>query len=65
MLPLKPEGLNVFPDTPVPDQLPVIPLCVVASAIEAAFSQILIGMPLMGGVTGVLTVIDVVVIFAH
>jgi hypothetical protein len=65
IFPLNPEGLKLFADTPVPDQLPLIPLCVVGREIGAAFSHILAGIPLMAGVTGVLTVILVVVVLAH
>lgn len=65
IFPLSPDGLKLFPATPVPDQLPVIPLCVVGNAMDEADSQMLAGMPEMAGVTGVLTKINVVFVFAH
>jgi hypothetical protein len=65
MFPLKPDGSKLFPATPEPDQLPLIPLCEVGNVIEDAFSQIFAGIPLMTGVTGVLTAIVVVVEEAH
>lgn len=65
IFPLRPDGLKLFADTPIPDHVPVMPLCVVGNAIEEAVWQMEAGMPVMAGVTGTFTVIEVDTIFAH
>ncbi len=65
MLPLNPDGLKLFPETPMPDQLPGMPLCVVFNDIGESNSQILAGIPEIIGVTGILMLIEVVVEVAH
>lgn len=65
MDPLKPDGLKLFPVTPIPDQVPVKPLCVVDNAMAALFSQIEAGIPDMAGVTAAVTSIEVVLTLAH
>ncbi len=52
ILPLRPEGLKLFAVTPVPDQLPVMPLCVVGKAIAASVWHIEAGIPVIVGVEG-------------
>ena len=57
-------GLNEFPDTPGPDQSPVIPLCVVFRAAGASVAQ-KDPMEVSAGVLAPFTVTEVVLILAH
>ena len=65
IFPLNPAGLKLLAETPDPDQLPVIPLCVVGNEIGAAVWHSDAGIPVIAGVTGMLTIIFVVAILAH
>lgn len=55
-LPLWPVGLKLLPETPFPDQFPVIPPWFVGKLREAAFSQMEAGTPVITGVTAMFTV---------
>ena len=55
IFPLKPAGSKVFAETPLPDQLPMMPLWVVGNAIGEASSQSDAGTPEIAGVMGVAT----------
>lgn len=58
------EGLKELPDTPGPDQFPVMPLCVVFRAVEAAEMQ-KGPMEVRVGITGAFTVTVMVLTLAH
>lgn len=60
ILPLRPAGLKLLLVTPWPDQLPVMPSCVVGNEMGLADWQILAGTPVMAGAPPVPTSIVVV-----
>lgn len=66
ILPLKPDGLKVFPDTPEPLHVPAIPLWVVLSATdEAVLHKVAGGALFITTATAAVTVIEVVLGKAH